>query len=109
MKSSFVKAVILVSLLSLTSISLAACGRSPDSHARIVNAGEQEGATRDTKVQVRLPAICGEKVPHAQLKVGAEIVVHDKLEGGQLDVADKRIVGCNAIGNALLAAAQVVK
>ena len=105
MSASFARAAILALSLSLTSITLTACGRSPEQ--RIADAGTTAGQARATVATV-LPKICGERVPDVGLRPGMELSTHDGLEGRQLDAANDRITYCYRTGNALLAAVQVV-
>jgi len=93
-----------MSLISLMSITLTACGLSPDT--RIGAAGTKAGQARDTTVKAALPSICGEKVPHITAKVGQEAVTYAKLSNHQIDVANSRLLGCYATGNKLLGAVQ---
>lgn len=93
-------------LISLTSITLTGCGRSPEQ--RLEDAGTKAGQARNTAVKVALPSICAQAVPHVTAKVGMQAIAHDKLEHHQLDVANARLLGCAATANKLLAAAQTV-
>lgn len=82
------------------------CVRSPGE--RITDAGTEDGRSRDTTVDARLPPWCHQKVPHAVAKVGMQAISHDKLEGAQLDFANQRILNCAEYGEKLLAGLQVV-
>lgn len=104
MRSSSYGLVALVLSLSPILISLTACGRSPNQ--RIFDAGTIDGQTR-AGVAAKLPDWCHQAVPHAAKTLGMEALVHDKLEGNQLDVANRQKLQCVIIGESMIAAVQV--